>query len=314
MKKQEYRPEGIMDKNDNLYLSSRAGLMRAMNEGKILQARCQMCDAEHSLHLKLGGINAVIPKEEAAIGIKEKTVKDVAIITRVNKMISFKVKSLLENNGEIVAYLSRREAQLECEKYIFSNYFPGDVINARVTHLEQFGAFVDIGCGIVSMISIDNISVSRIRHPSDRFTVGMEILAVVRELDKDNYRITLSHKELLGTWQQNACRFEAGQTVSGIVRSVESYGIFVELAPNLAGLAEYSEGIQAGQLAGVYIKSILPEKMKIKLAIVDTGEMAGPPAPPEYCLKAGHLDRWCYSPEGCARRIETVFDGVLSET
>ena len=312
MKEISYRSEGVPNQGESMYLASFKGLKMAMRQGKILQARCVMCDSDHNLYVDLGCARGIIPREECAIGIREGTVRDVAIITRVNKQISFKVMEADEESGKVI--LSRAAAQRECREALFGSLQVGDIIPARITHLEPFGAFADVGCGIVSMISIDNISVSRIRHPSDRFTVGMEILAVVRELDKDNYRITLSHKELLGTWQQNACRFEAGQTVSGIVRSVESYGIFVELAPNLAGLAEYSEGIQAGQLAGVYIKSILPEKMKIKLAIVDTGEMAGPPAPPEYCLKAGHLDRWCYSPEGCARRIETVFDGVLSET
>lgn len=51
----------------------------------------------------------------------------------------------------------------------------GDVIPVRITHLEPFGAFADIGCGIVSLLPIDAISVSRIDHPKERFTVGMDI-------------------------------------------------------------------------------------------------------------------------------------------
>ena len=62
---------------------------------------------------------------------------------------------------------------------------------------------------------------------------------------------------------------EIGQTVAGVVRSVEDYGIFVELAPNLAGLAELKDGVVAGQTAAVYIKNIIPERMKIKLVIID---------------------------------------------
>ncbi|MFQ9410391.1 MAG: hypothetical protein ACLR1T_04200 [Evtepia gabavorous] len=44
-----------------------------------------------------------------------------------------------------------------------------------MTHLEGFGAFVDVGCGVVSLIGIENCSVSRISHPARRFTVGQEI-------------------------------------------------------------------------------------------------------------------------------------------
>ena len=69
--------------------------------------------------------------------------------------------------------------------------------------MEPFGAFVDIGCGIVSLMSIDCISVSRILHPKDRFFVGMPIKAAVKSIDYDSGRIYMTHKELLGTWKEN---------------------------------------------------------------------------------------------------------------
>ena len=96
----------------------------------------------------------------------------------------------------------------------------------------------------------------------------------------------------------------------GIVRSVESYGIFVELKPNLAGLAEYRENVYVGQSAAVYIKSIIPEKMKIKLIIIDTRNEIINTEPLEYFIDAEavrHIDSWLYSPEGATRIIETVF-------
>lgn len=307
MKKQEYRPEGIIDVSDSVYLCGIKGLTRAISEGRILQARCLMCDAEHNLHLRLGNIKAIIPREEAALGIRENTVKDVAIITRVNKMICFKVQRISQSDGETVAYLSRRAAQKECEDYIFSNFNAGDVVDARITHLEQFGAFADIGCGIISMISIDNISISRIDHPSNRFYPGMDIRAVVKSLDLSIGRINLSHKELLGTWEQNARLFKAGETVSGVVRSIESYGIFIELTPNLAGLAELTPGIKVGSKVSVYIKSIIPEKMKIKLAIVESIGETAETEQFEYIYDNDRLDYWKYSPDGCQKVIETIF-------
>ena len=113
---------------------------------------------------------------------------------------------------------------------------------------------------------------------------------------------------LVRTWEQNAAGFSCGETVAGIVRSVESYGVFVELTPNLAGLAELREGISAGQHASVYIKSMIPEKMKVKLIIVDCFDAHYKPAPPDYRLTDGHISRWRYSPECCRKVLETVFD------
>ena len=166
---------------------------------------------------------------------------------------------------------------------------------------------MDIGCGVPSLIPIDLISVSRITHPADRFYVGQDIPAVVKYLEGD--RVYLSHKELLGTWQENADRFEPGETVMGIVRSVEEYGIFVELAPNLAGLAEPRSDVQVNQHTGVYIKAIIPEKMKIKLIIVNTSDETFHSNEPHYFINSGHIDKWIYSTENCSKRIETVFNG-----
>ena len=191
-------------------------------------------------------------------------------------------------------------------KNYISHLVCGDVIDARITHLENFGAFADIGCGIVALMPIDTISVSRIEHPRERFTVGMDIRAVIKSIE--NGRISLSHKELLGTWEENANSFCAGETVAGIVRSVENYGAFVELAPNLAGLAESKDGVKAGQQASVYIKSIIPEKMKIKIIIIDTFDYKYNPQKPKYYCNDNHIDRFLYSPEGCSKIVETVFN------
>ena len=111
-------------------------------------------------------------------------------------------------------------------------------------------------------------------------------------------------------------RFEAGQTVTGRVRSIEPYGIFVELAPNLAGLAELRNNAgqpvrtAVGDLAAVYIKSILPERMKVKLVIVDSAASPEFPEVPKYFIDTKvteHITYWKYSPAASARLIETVF-------
>ena len=90
---------------------------------------------------------------------------------------------------------------------------------------------------------------------------------------------------------------------------MEEYGIFVELTPNLAGLAEKKPGIQPGMAVSVFIKSILPERMKVKLVIIEGFPDDDAPVPFDYRFREGdHLSRWVYSPEGCQKRVETVFD------
>lgn len=305
----QYLPEGSLlhTARNQLLIRTPQGLTEAAETKTILEARALVCDAQHNLHVSLPAMEGIIPHEEGALGIAEGTTRDIALISRVSKPVCFTVKSIeTDGNGIKRAVLSRREAQELCRDRYVSLIRKGDIVPARVTRLESFGAFCDIGCGLPALLPIAGISVSRISHPSDRLTPGADIYAVVSSLE--NNRICLSCRELLGTWQENAALFEQGETVAGIIRSVEEYGVFVELTPNLAGLAECRDDVKVGQYAGVYIKSILPEKMKLKLIIIDAQDTCPAPPPLPFFITGGHIDRWVYSPPESPRIIESVFE------
>ena len=312
----KYMPEGMLISTARNYelTASLEGLETAREKGLILEGTVILCDHNLNLHLDLGPkIRAVIPKDEVQYARDGEDVKDIAILTRVGKSVCFKVKGFERSaGGDTVAILSRRAAQIECMHNFISGLIPGDIIPTKITHLENFGAFVDIGCGITSLLSIDSISVSRIAHPSARLSVGDMIHTVVKSIDSKG-RIYVSERELLGSWNENASLFNEGQTVKGIIRSVESYGVFIELRPNLAGLAEYRNDVYPGQVAAVYIKSIIPEKMKIKLIIIDSQDAHEYPEELEYFIDTDsvtHIDYWQYSPPNCKKVIETVFASV----
>jgi len=263
-----FYPEGWNEEKKK-YSYSRSELLEAKLLETVLESTVTMCDANHNLIVDLGSMKGLIPRNQGAIGIEDGTTRDIALISRVGKPVCFVVENIeTDNNGKPFAMLSRKRAQELCRNSITELSRPGDIIEAKITHLESFGAFCDIGCGNIALLPIDAISVSRISHPRDRFYVGENIKAVIKNIAEDG-KITLSHKELLGTWEENAGMFSAGQTVTGVIRSVENYGVFVEITPNLAGLAEPRNNVVTGQQASVYIKSIIPEKMKIKLIIID---------------------------------------------
>ena len=150
-----------------------------------------MCVRQQShLIVDLAGIKGIIPREEGAIGIKDGSVRDIAVISRVNRPVCFVVTDITEDeNGKPIVMLSREKAQRKCLDAYISRLRCGDIVPARITHLENFGAFADIGCGIVALMPIDTISVSRIEHPAERFTVGMDIKAVIKSVE--NGRISL---------------------------------------------------------------------------------------------------------------------------
>ena len=303
-----YLPEGWLLKTyeNQRYLSGADGLEKAWKDGAILEGIATLCDDERNLHIRLGKEKGVILRCEAGLGAEKGLIRDIAILSRVGKPVCFRIIGKEQDRW----LLSRRNVQEEAFQWFQTNLSPGEIVHATVTHIEQFGAFVDIGCGLISMIGIENVSVSRIRHVSERFCPGQQIRAVVLRKEPQG-RITLSHRELLGTWQQNAARLQVGSAIQGIVRGVENYGIFVELFPNLSGLAEPCQGVEVGMDVSVYIKSIIPDRMKVKLTILDfmRGEGKRLITSEDYVLQDGRLRRWQYQPMQCSRHcIETCFE------
>ena len=299
----EYRAEGAQRFPTSYTLDA---LRRAMTAGDILESRALSFDSEKRLHFRLGEIEAIMPYEECADGVREGAVRDIALITRVGRPACFTVMEIDEQGAAPVALLSRTQAQQRCKAEYLDLLLPGDILPCIVTHIEPFGAFCDVGCGISALLPIDCMSVSRISSPADRVSVGQQILCAIKNRDAQG-RFVLTIRELLGTWAENAARFTVGETVVGIVRSVEEYGTFVEIAPNLAGLAESCSGLAPGQAVSVYIKNILPEKMKIKLVIVNHALSQPHRFELRYFITEGHLDRWVYSTPECPKRIETDF-------
>lgn len=151
-----------------------------------------------------------------------------------------------------------------------NNLKEGDIVSGTVTNIKPYGAFIELEGGITGLLHIEDISVARIKSPKERLKIGQNVNIMIKSIDRENKRILFTHKELLGTWEENAKELTKGMIVKGIAREVEKYnnGIFIEIKPNLVGLADYKENIQYGQDVEVYVKKIIPEKKKIKLKII----------------------------------------------
>lgn len=282
-----YHPEG-----QNAVTPTADELRHGAETGRIFQAMCCKCDEFHNLHLDLGPIRGVIPREEAALGIRDGSVKEIAILSRVGKWVSFQVLAF-DLRGNVIG--SRRAAQAEAGSYFLNALSPGDVVPAMVQNPSELGAFCDIGCGFTGLMRIDRCCVSRLTTTAELFTAGQSICAAILRVDDTSRRIELTGRELLGTWEENAACFRPGQTVIGTVRSIMPYGVFIELTPNLSGLSEPDPRLAIGDRVSVHIRSIQEQKHKIKLAVIEALPPT-PPPPPDYFIRSGHIDRWEYWP------------------
>lgn len=284
-------------------------LYRAMDCGEVLQGTVVRCDSFHTLTVSLGNLCGSILREDAIAPWVSGADRDISILSMVGKDINFTVKSIIpDEKGMPVIRLSRREAQEKAMEFFSRSLKSGMVLSCRVTHLTSFGAFLDIGYGIIALLPVELISVSRLSHAQDRFQKGQKILAAVKSFDHKTHRITMTHRELLGTWMENASRFSVGDTVEGIVRSIKEYGSFIELAPNLSGLAENRISLHPGERVSVYIKAIRPERMKIKLQVIERLPPTEPVNVINYQITDGRLEQWVYSPPEYEKDpVETVF-------
>jgi len=300
-----FLPEGFRPQT---ILSLRAA-EAAMAQQTILEGTVLRCDPDRNLHVCLGNLEGIVPREEAVAPWISGAGRDIALLSRVGHLVCFQITDIrADEKGAPVILLSRRRVQERAKDWFLSHLTPGMVLTACATHLDSFGAFLDIGCGVIAMLPIEKISISRIPHPDRRFRPGQKLLAAVSSVDPSIPRFTMTHRELLGTWMENASRFRPGDTVTGIVRSVREYGCFVELTPNLSGLTDRREDLTEGDRVSVCLRSIHPENMKIKLQVIGKLPPAAGLPPLRYQITDGVLTRWVYSPPNYRREpVQTVF-------
>lgn len=154
-----FYPEGaLLDTPRNqLTIRSATNLAEAAMEGRVVEARAVLCDAEHNLHVEMPCMEGIIPYYEGAVGIAEGTTRDIALISRVSKPVCFTVSGFEHlPDGRRRAVLSRRDAQERCRQEYLASLRCGDIIPGRITRLETFGAFCDIGCGLPALLPIDS--------------------------------------------------------------------------------------------------------------------------------------------------------------
>ncbi len=123
---------------------------------------------------------------------------------------------------------------------------PGVQLEGRVTRLESFGAFVDVGGGVEGLIHVSELSHDRVEHPESVLKQGQEVKVTVLRVkdlgDRHKERISLSLKASEKTpWDEVGGQLKPGMVLQGKVEALESYGAFVEVAPNLRGLVHVSE-------------------------------------------------------------------------
>lgn len=263
----KFLPEGW---NNEVTELSNNEIGKVIETNETLQGIVKQCDEQYNLYVNIGnGITGMMPREEVeAINLEESGLPKTNLCTgKVHKFVQYKIKEVNDDN---IAILSRKEVQEETLKWIKTDLKEGQKVTGIVKNIKPYGAFVEIGGGVVGLVHIEDLSIARIKTPFERLKIGQKVNIVVKSINREQGKVILSYKEMLGTWEENAKNYTSGMKTKGIIRETEKNknGIFIELTPNLVGMAEYEEGLEYGQKVDVYIKKIDTDKKKVKLLII----------------------------------------------
>jgi small subunit ribosomal protein S1 len=143
------------------------------------------------------------------------------------KRISLGMKQLQQNPWDLVT----------------ENYPVGSIIEGKIKNITDFGVFIGIEEGIDGLIHVSDLSwTERIKHPSEKYTKGETIQAVVLKIDKENERFSLGIKQLVpDPWQAAYNNYPSGTVVEGEITNVTDFGVFVKLEEGIEGLVHVSE-------------------------------------------------------------------------
>jgi small subunit ribosomal protein S1 len=168
----------------------------------------------------------------------------------VGRNLTFRVRKFepAGRGGRPDVVLSRRdlleEERRQREAEAMERVQPGAVLRGTVTSVTAYGAFIDVG-GVEGLLHVSEMAHGRVEDPASVVAEG-DVLEVkvltVEERDKGGKRIALSRRALLGDpWEDVKGRFEPGASVRGLVKRLEAFGAFVEIAPGIEGLVHVSE-------------------------------------------------------------------------
>lgn len=203
--------------------------------------------------------------------------------TYLDAHMTFRITRFEENGRNIVvsARAIVEEERLRQKEELQKTLAIGQTIEATITSIRDFGAFADIG-GVDGLIPISEIGWSRVENIADHFAVGQKVSVIVKSLDWDKDRISLSYKETLeDPWDAFKRDFPTGSQHTATVSRLTQFGAFVTLVEGVDGLVHISklgggrrinhprEVLEAGQDIEVTIESIEDDERRVSLAPTD---------------------------------------------
>ncbi len=259
---------------------AKADLQKVFEAGEIIDGKITKA-IKGGLLVDIGGLTAFMPasyydvrfvKDLQALEGKEIQGRIVEYNPGANRII-FSRKVLVIEEIE-----KRKAEQQQRKEEAVKDLEIGQEIDTVVKNLTDYGAFVDLG-GIDGFIHVSDIAWAPVRKPADKLAQGQQVKAKIIELDKENYKVKLSIKELTpDPWQMFRKQFTEGDKVKATITTIAKYGAFARIIEDVEGLIHISQFahekistpeavVKTGEEVEVAIIKIDDEKKKVSLSI-----------------------------------------------
>jgi small subunit ribosomal protein S1 len=256
------------------FSAERSALMDNLQEGSVVRGTVKNL-TDYGAFVDLGGIDGLLHITDMAW----KRVKHPSEVVKVGDEIDVRILKFDRERSRVS--LGLKQLGADPWENIARRYPPNTRVFGKVTNIADYGAFVEIEDGVEGLVHVSEMDwTNKNVNPAKVVSTGQEVEVMVLDVDEERRRISLGLKQCApNPWKEFAENYNRGDKVSGQIKSITDFGIFIGLTGNIDGLVHLSDiswdvpgeeavrSYQKGQLLEAMVLSIDPERERISLGV-----------------------------------------------
>jgi small subunit ribosomal protein S1 len=256
------------------FSAERSALMENLQEGAVVRGTVKNL-TDYGAFVDLGGIDGLLHITDMAW----KRVKHPSEVVKVGDEIDVRILKFDRERSRVS--LGLKQLGADPWENISRRYPPHTRVFGKVTNIADYGAFVEIEDGVEGLVHVSEMDwTNKNVNPAKVVHTGQEVEVMVLDVDEERRRISLGLKQCKANpWKEFAENYNRGDKVSGQIKSITDFGIFIGLPGNIDGLVHLSDiswdqpgeeavrNYQKAQQLEAMVLSIDPERERISLGI-----------------------------------------------
>jgi small subunit ribosomal protein S1 len=256
------------------FSAERSALMENLQEGSVVKGTVKNL-TDYGAFVDLGGIDGLLHITDMAW----KRVKHPSEVVKVGDEVDVRILKFDRERSRVS--LGLKQLGADPWENIARRYPPNTRVFGKVTNIADYGAFVEIEDGVEGLVHVSEMDwTNKNVNPAKVVSTGQEVEVMVLDVDEERRRISLGLKQCApNPWKEFSENYNRGDKVSGQIKSITDFGIFIGLSGNIDGLVHLSDiswdipgeeavrSYQKGQLLEAMVLSIDPERERISLGV-----------------------------------------------